>query len=504
MTDTLQDAPRAGDTASAAAEEAGSAAPFNRRLDFNHFVAMRKAYIVASSYRCGSTFLCRNLWQTGLLGSPIEMLNPATAMKDLSSRFDAASPADYIAKLIERRTSKNGVFGLKSHFHHFEAFLRQYPGLLDALAPLTFIHIARQDKVAQAVSMAKALQTDQWSSEEEHGKKPEISYDRETIRKCLKDVRRQDRLWRRWFEEHNVTPIEVTYEELTADPARVVRGIVEHLGVQHDEPDPVDVPSLEKQGDETNEEWVERFRRERRALVKRRRQAAEAEPAADPAVPHFFDRHAELIKSLPIRSDSGPGSLETIRRRYDRVFMRNRDLFANARVLDLMSAQGFWSVAALDAGAAHVVAVERSERLIQIAERNLAESGVDARRYRLVQSAIFPALQSFMPEAFDVIICKEFFEQCHPSTFFRHLARLRPKHVVLDTRIINGAGPVSRFGMANGSRAILSTPSHDLIKFLCQGEFTWRLADWQSMGSTNWSGVKGYARERTYLLDRVR
>jgi len=109
------------------------------RFDYNHFGALRKSYVVASSPRCGGTHFCWRLWQTGRLGAPIEYFNPSFVCGAMSSRLGCASPADYVAALIAHRASKNGVFGLKSHFYHFEAFATDYPELLEALAPLSFM-----------------------------------------------------------------------------------------------------------------------------------------------------------------------------------------------------------------------------------------------------------------------------------------------------------------------------------------------------------------------------
>ena len=50
----------------------------DERLDFNHGVPLSKSYIVASSYRSGSNYLCHELWRTGVLGSPVEFLNQPT------------------------------------------------------------------------------------------------------------------------------------------------------------------------------------------------------------------------------------------------------------------------------------------------------------------------------------------------------------------------------------------------------------------------------------------
>ena len=383
----------------------------DERLDLNHFGPLRKSYVVASSYRSGSQYLCWRLWQTGLLGAPSEVLNPTSELRVLMSRFKATSPADYIAKLLARRTSRNGVFGMKAHFHHFEAFQKEYPALLEVLAPTSYIYISRQDRIAQAVSMAKALQSDAWTSRMEEGPKPVLFYDREMIAHCLVDIEQQDATWRRWFETHKITPFQVTYDELTADAARVVRGFVEYLGVQNDERDEVDIPPAKKQADETNQEWIERFEREETALGQRRQAGAElgdgaaAGPGAEPVVSpdaHFFDRYTRVVKSIPAGAASATGFLDLIRsrRRYDAIVARNRHLYQNARVLDVMSAYGLWCLAALDAGAAHVVGIEPSPSMIGAAADTFRDCGVAAISYRFINSDVLDAIEAFEPESF--------------------------------------------------------------------------------------------------------
>jgi LPS sulfotransferase NodH/SAM-dependent methyltransferase len=489
----------------------------DERLDFDQSTPLRKSYFITSSYRCGSQYLCWKLWETGVLGAPCEYLNPGYEIRVLMKRFNVFSHADYVAKLLERRTSKNGVFGLKEHFHHFEAFLKAYPALLDALSPVTYIYISRRDKVAQAVSMAKALQTDQWSSRMEDGSRPPLQYDRELIANCLKDLERQDAGWLKWFEARNVAPFQLTYEDLIADTPRAVESVVELLGVQDDERVEVAVPPAKKQSDETNHEWIERFEREAKAAdegpqtgPRAAEHVARAAVGSSPtkAGGHFFDRYDQLIKTMPEGTNSATGFIDAIRlrRRYDAIIAQNRPLFRDARVLDLASSQGFWSLAALDAGAAHVVGVGRLQKLVDAGAKNFADHGFNPESYRFMRSEIFAALETFRPGAFDVILCKGFFEQSHFPLFFHHLARLRPHHVILDTKIAAGRGPMAQFAMVAGRNGdIVSTPNHELIEFLCESTFRWRLVDWQAMGISDWTGVQDYARDshRTYVLDRL-
>lgn len=229
------------------------------RLDFGRSVPVRQSYVIASSFRSGSTLLCVRLWETGVLGAPWEYLNFHNEMPLMMSRLQPCSPEDYIEKLLACRTSSNGVFGIKAHFHDFSAGIERYTGLLDCLSPITYIYINRRDKLAQAVSMAKAHQTDSWTSLATP-KSATLRYCKHEIARCFAEANRQTRNWRRWFRDHGVKPVLIDFEDLVADPAKIVRNVVTVLGVQNDTPDTVYVPKIQKQGDDMNEHWIERYR----------------------------------------------------------------------------------------------------------------------------------------------------------------------------------------------------------------------------------------------------
>jgi trehalose 2-sulfotransferase len=503
----------------------------DERLDFGDPVPLRKSYIVASTDRCGSTFLCSLLWQTGLLGAPTEYWNyrrsadspsrtraRATSVgNQMMDRLGATSPADYLDKLLTCRTSPNGVFGVKAHSLDFVEALRQFPTMLDLLAPVTFIYIRREDKVAQAVSMAKAAQTGAWVSLAKP-KTQNLQYDRDLIAKCLSYVERQDRDWGSWFEANNITPFVVTYENLTANTANVVRSIVELLGVQDDPPHQVHLPEFEKQGDETNEEWVARFRRESRTGGRRRAggrgkgAAAKGKPRSEPHDGgHVFDRYDE-IKDAAAR----PVEAKRLRHRYEAIIAQNRDLFRTASVLEIFSGEGRWTSALLDAGANRVVSLESEQVTVEAAKSALQRLGVRAASYEFICSDIVGELRKLPPESFEVVVCQDFSKVADPHLFFQRMRRLRPKHVILDTGLVGGKVPIASFRLKqrDGAKANASAqsamlrvvPNHELIRMLCDYfDFQWRLIDWHELGIADWTGIHDYERDRrrTYVLDRI-
>jgi hypothetical protein len=97
--------------------------------------------------------------------------------------------------------------------------------------------------------------------------------------------------------------------------------------------------------------------------------------------------------------------------------------------------------------------------------------------------------------------------------FFKHLHRLRPKHVILDTAVVGGKVPIALFklsedgpGVAGGSNSVSAVPNHEFIRILCNYfGFRWRMFDWHAAGIADWTGIHDYEndRRRTYVLERA-
>jgi trehalose 2-sulfotransferase len=233
-------------------------------LDFPAVGPLQKSYVVASSYRSGSTYFCSLLWKTGVLGAPAEYVNTGDGRQlreVMARRLQSTSPEDYFKKLLACRTSSNGVFGMKAHYDHFEQALNWCPTMLDLLSPISYIYLTRRDYIAQAVSMAKAIQTDRWTSTDREIRTV-LRYDGYLIRRCLEDIHRQKVGWLRWFELNNVTPLVLNYEELIAGTGDIIDKVVEFLNVPQERSSEIHPPTVEKLGNRVNVEWAARFRRE--------------------------------------------------------------------------------------------------------------------------------------------------------------------------------------------------------------------------------------------------
>jgi Methyltransferase domain len=202
--------------------------------------------------------------------------------------------------------------------------------------------------------------------------------------------------------------------------------------------------------------------------------------------------------------------------RYQAIVSSNYELFRDARVLNPNSGDGRWCMAALDAGAVHVVGVETSPKAVSAAATTFLEYGIASESYEFIVSDVDAAVKSMAPGAFDLIVCHRSLELSDPRPLFSQLYRLAPKHVILDTDVSRGEGPIVRFDLKwrgtsapKGKRrheALVATPNHELIAFLCDYyRFGLRLVDWQALDIADWTGIHDYerGRRRTYVLDRL-
>jgi SAM-dependent methyltransferase len=235
----------------------------------------------------------------------------------------------------------------------------------------------------------------------------------------------------------------------------------------------------------------------------------------------FFDRYDSFFETSRVGTRLADGTRSPrLSHRYKAIVERNRDLFQGARILDLASHDGRWSLAALDAGATRVVGVEGRHQYIAEANKTFAAYDVPTQRYSFIQGEVPAALAEFEPNSFDLILCLGlYYHTVRHYDFFDQFYRLAPRHVILDTAISPGpnAVVVFRFDNRGGEFGTLPTtaglptsisgmPSHEMITMLCdQFRFTWHLVDWRSFGITRWDGVEDYQndRRRTYVLTRI-
>jgi trehalose 2-sulfotransferase len=252
--------------------------------------APHRSYFVCATPRSGSTLLCKSLAATGVAGRPTEYFErlrhsglprepreyfEGTAepgVLDLlpPSRIGDPAAADLdreLPRYLQEGTTPNGVFGAKLMWGYFADLLARLgatPGgaAVEALSarfgPLSWVQVTRADKVAQAVSLWRAIQTRAWSAADPPEAHP--VYDARGIRHLRDQLLEQDAAWSAWFAAKGIRPHVVEYERFAADHTATLRGVLAHLGLEVERiPD----PPTHRQGDERSDRWVARFNEEK-------------------------------------------------------------------------------------------------------------------------------------------------------------------------------------------------------------------------------------------------
>jgi LPS sulfotransferase NodH len=220
-----------------------------------------RGYVIACAKRSGSSHLCALLNSTGALGRPDEHFHPdKISLADVATDALAAATWD---RIVASAATPNGVVGIKLFFSHIEP--PYMAAIARRVAGFAFVLLDRGDRLGQALSLARALQTASWSARQSETTQPR--YRPALIRQCLASIDAEMVGWEGYFRLHDIVPMRLTYEDLSVAPEASVTEIARRLGV-----DPADLAHQRSgktiQRDSINREWRERF-------------LAEATPQAD-------------------------------------------------------------------------------------------------------------------------------------------------------------------------------------------------------------------------------
>jgi trehalose 2-sulfotransferase len=223
-------------------------------------------YLLASVPRSGSTYLSHLLWGTGGLGAPLEYLNFEPSGPYGSASESPAAQADLWRSVLHRRTSPNGVFGLKAFPLQLEGVHQANPQLVANVMRTLFargqrarvVELRRRDRTAHAISYARALLSGIWRKEQEPDDRPEPEYSSEALARATQMIEQQEGSWQAMYRDLRVEPLVIWYEDVLADPDAAVGAVASYLGVLLDSAAAVAVPAIERQSQAGARAWAER------------------------------------------------------------------------------------------------------------------------------------------------------------------------------------------------------------------------------------------------------
>ena len=272
-----------------------------------------RSYLICATPRSGSTLLCEALENTGIAGNPKEYFEALratglprrpkeyfTGLEDQEimnllgdfSRIDLASlpPSqtyasytEYLAHVLVEGTTSNGIFGAKVMWGYFDDFIsnlrdlpeggeKPVPELLASIFPdLHYIRVSRLDKVRQAVSLWKAIQTYTWREDEPSSfvdqqvdgvhepQKHVLHFHFQAIDYLIQQIEEHERAWQRYFDEAAIRPFSVIYEDLSANYEETALQILEYLNIPIPAQPVFAQRRMKRQSNALSEEWVERY-----------------------------------------------------------------------------------------------------------------------------------------------------------------------------------------------------------------------------------------------------
>lgn len=205
-----------------------------------------RKYAVISTPRVGSSLLCQRLELTQKMGWPAEWFNAGYI--NVFCQETGVDQADfsfgqYLTAVLLGTTSETGVFGLNFHVGQYMQWIQRDVDLL-SLGFERIYWVERRDKIAQAYSFTKALQTNVWSSQNSPmAESDQVTIDPTDVAAQLHTLCRECDYYERNLKSH--VHREFFYEDIAHDQTEgAVRQIMSDFDIV---PESVPAPKMRKQ-----------------------------------------------------------------------------------------------------------------------------------------------------------------------------------------------------------------------------------------------------------------
>ena len=246
------------------------------------------SYIICSMPRSGTHLLGEALQNTGRAGRPDEYLlcdhqgRMGNEVGSIAELYGKKTLEEFLDVVTELGSSSNGVFGVTIMGGYFHTILDNYRTLpqyqdiendYDLMNKLfytpQYIWLIRRDKVRQAVSMYKALQTNVWKKETLPANRikstPKFDFDK--IDFYHNRFLSAEKEWKLYFTQHNIIPFKVIYEDLVDNYEQTAIDLLDFLNLSTDDLT-FEPRQLKKQANSLNDEWITQYHTIKQAQTK--------------------------------------------------------------------------------------------------------------------------------------------------------------------------------------------------------------------------------------------
>lgn len=186
-----------------------------------------------------------------MAGVPYEYFHPRH-WESWTTRLKNGNSLYAFRMLCQLRSTSNGVFGVKAHWHQFSNAIKM--DLEQDLKSAGFIYLTREALLDQAISHRIALQTGVWMSGQKQTGNATFSFAK--VAESLKLILQERDNWERFFAYTGIVPYRLTYEALLQNVDGEMRALCDHLGIAWSLNESL-APRVQR--GELNIEWREKF-----------------------------------------------------------------------------------------------------------------------------------------------------------------------------------------------------------------------------------------------------
>lgn len=185
-----------------------------------------KPIIIMSTQRSGSTMVCKDLKQTGVLG------NPGEHFLSWCQKFENRHLLDWsieLSNVLKKSSTQNGVSCIKVMANYvarigsifldiqsfqsknsIDTFFEDYKGCV-------WIRVYRQDKIRQAISRVIARKTKVYHSfsdklTEDYSQK--LTYNFNDIQEEIINIQNEEKVWDSFIDKNSINPYLIIYEDV--------------------------------------------------------------------------------------------------------------------------------------------------------------------------------------------------------------------------------------------------------------------------------------------------
>ena len=181
--------------------------------------------------RSGSTALSAAMASTERLGLGGERLNHYNrTLREIATEQRPRSKRELLERVIDATRTENGVAQIKCDLPQILPFLLD-PPCHAILARAHFVYLTRGDLLAQAISRYRSNAAGIAHARKGEKTEGQAPYSFAAISSHLDHLTRMMASYEKAFAMLGIHPLRITYEQITAEPGKVVRDIARLAGV---------------------------------------------------------------------------------------------------------------------------------------------------------------------------------------------------------------------------------------------------------------------------------